>query len=297
MARIRTVKPQLRTSEIVASWPREVRYFFVLLWGYLDDEGRGLDVPKGIAGDCFPRDEDVTTAKVDRWLTLMTKPLDGDDAPLCRYQVTGRRYLHCPNWSRHQKVNRPTPSRIPPCPIHDKPTEPLTEPFSESGSEALNGNSVQEVGGRSEEVGGRNGSLRSPSAQGREPRTEPPIDGEPGTAEQILGAWLSTCAKKPPSRVVNDVGRQVAALLAEGIDRADVAEGLRLWQSRGLNPATLPSVVHQVMNAPAPAGPSNVVALRTDPRPSTTNQRVEAALEAGRRVQAKLDQRAADGLT
>jgi predicted GIY-YIG superfamily endonuclease len=30
MARIRSVKPELRVSEVVASWPREVRYFWVL---------------------------------------------------------------------------------------------------------------------------------------------------------------------------------------------------------------------------------------------------------------------------
>jgi len=55
MARIRSVKPALRTSRVVAMWPFEVRYFWVLLWGYLDDLGRGLDIPKTIAGDCFPR--------------------------------------------------------------------------------------------------------------------------------------------------------------------------------------------------------------------------------------------------
>ena len=43
MARIRSIKPELRTSLTVATWPREARYFWVLLWGYLDDHGYGLD--------------------------------------------------------------------------------------------------------------------------------------------------------------------------------------------------------------------------------------------------------------
>ena len=46
MARIRSVKPELRTSLTVAQWPREVRYFWVLLWGYLDDHGYGVDEPR-----------------------------------------------------------------------------------------------------------------------------------------------------------------------------------------------------------------------------------------------------------
>ena len=44
MARIRSVKPALRTSRVVASWPWPVRYFWVLLWGYLDDHGRNTTI-------------------------------------------------------------------------------------------------------------------------------------------------------------------------------------------------------------------------------------------------------------
>lgn len=133
MARIRSVKPALRTSQVVASWPREVRYFFVLLWGYLDDDGRGLDVPKTIAGDCFPHDEDVPPAKINRWLDLMakTKVDPTRPPPICRYEVAGRRYIHCVNFDEHQHPNRPTRSVIPRCPVHESLTESSSEPDSE----------------------------------------------------------------------------------------------------------------------------------------------------------------------
>lgn len=143
MARIRSVKPALRTSQVVASWPREVRYFFVLFWGYLDDEGRGLDVPKTIAGDCFPHDDDVTPAKVNRWLDLMakTKLVPDKEPPICRYEVAGRRLIHCVNWGEHQRPNRPTPSVIPHCPVHEPLSEPDSEPplsnHGEPGEDAL----------------------------------------------------------------------------------------------------------------------------------------------------------------
>jgi hypothetical protein len=121
MARMRTVKPALRTSRTVASWPFEVRYFFVLLWGYLDDYGRGLDIPKRIAGDCFPLDEKIGAATVDRWLKLMagTKLQPDRDPPICRYTVDGVRYVHCVYWDEHQRPPRPTPSHHPPCPVHE----------------------------------------------------------------------------------------------------------------------------------------------------------------------------------
>lgn len=149
MARIRSVKPSLRTSRVVVSWPVEVRYFWVLLWGYLDDEGRGLDIPKTIAGDCYPLDDAVTASKVDRWLTTIATTKVGDrEPPLCRYEVDGARYIHAVNWTDNQKVNRPRPSLIPPCPTH--------ESFSESRTEdALRPHVLEGGKGKEEEGRGR----------------------------------------------------------------------------------------------------------------------------------------------
>ncbi|OKI16543.1 hypothetical protein [Streptomyces sp. CB03911] len=124
MARIRSIKPELRTSITVSAWPMDVRYFFVLLWGYLDDYGRGVDDELLISSDCFPRDRTVTPDVVDGWLELMA-----DSGPVCRYEVDGRRYLHCPNWGEHQKPQHPAKMRIPPCP-EDEP-----EPFKTWRSE------------------------------------------------------------------------------------------------------------------------------------------------------------------
>jgi len=103
VARIRSVKPSLRTSRVVAQWAFDVRYFWVLLWGYLDDKGRGLDIPKAIAGDCYPLDDNVTAKTIDRWLNLMaaTKVEPDRTPPVCRYQVAGTRYLHAVNWDEH----------------------------------------------------------------------------------------------------------------------------------------------------------------------------------------------------
>ncbi|MFF7142311.1 hypothetical protein ACFZB5_13815 [Streptomyces nodosus] len=117
MARIRSIKPELRTSITVSAWPREVRYFFVLLWGYLDDYGRGVDDELLIASDCFPRDRDITPERVDDWLELIAEA-----GPICRYEVDGRDYLHAPNWREHQKPSHPTRSKVPPCP-DDEPDD------------------------------------------------------------------------------------------------------------------------------------------------------------------------------
>jgi hypothetical protein len=110
LARIRSVKPELRTSLTAAEWPREVRYFWVLLWGYLDDHGRGVDEPRLIKADCFPLDDDLTADIIDKWLAILE-----ESGSICRYTVGGRRYLHAPQWREHQKPQHATDSRIPPC--------------------------------------------------------------------------------------------------------------------------------------------------------------------------------------
>lgn len=121
MARIRSVKPEIRTDLTVGSWPIPVRYAWVLLWGYFDDQGRGRDDLRLLVADLFPLDRDVTEKRLNGWLNLMaTSSCDGAAPPLCRYDVDGHRYLHAVKWSRHQRINRPTTSRLPPCPIHDK---------------------------------------------------------------------------------------------------------------------------------------------------------------------------------
>lgn len=114
MARIRSVSPGLRTSETAAAWDREARYTWVLLWGYLDDYGRGVDNPKVIAADCYPLDDDVTTQMMRDWLDLYENA-----GSTCRYEFEGKRYLHVLNWSDHQKPQHPSKARIVPCPKHE----------------------------------------------------------------------------------------------------------------------------------------------------------------------------------
>lgn len=114
MARIRSVSPGLRTSETAAQWDREARYAWVLLWGYLDDYGRGIDNAKVIAADCFPLDDDVSPQMMKGWLDLYETA-----GSTCRYEFEGKKYLHVLNWSDHQKPQHPSKARIVPCPKHE----------------------------------------------------------------------------------------------------------------------------------------------------------------------------------
>lgn len=102
MAKIRMIKTEVRTSEKVASWPLEVRYFWILLWGYVDDHGKGKDNALLIKADCFPLDENITSDTVDKWLCVLA-----DSGVIVRYEVAGVRYLAVKNWHEHQKPQHP----------------------------------------------------------------------------------------------------------------------------------------------------------------------------------------------
>lgn len=95
----------------------------------------------------------------------------------------------------------------------------------------------------------------------------------PETTDGLIAEWISHCRKRPPGNVIGQVGKQIKAMLAEGIDPADVRAGLATWHQKGLSPAALPSVVNELMNAaPARASPNGR-------RASTTDSRVDAAMD------------------
>lgn len=108
MARIRSIKPEIRTSEKVCSWPIEVRYFWIMLWGYVDDYGKGRDNARLIKADSYPLDDDITAKDVDRWMKILEK-----DQVIRRYTVEDKQYFLILNWSEHQKPSHPAKSPIP----------------------------------------------------------------------------------------------------------------------------------------------------------------------------------------
>lgn len=109
MARIRTIKPDAFHSDSLAAVDRGVRWTFAGLWTYCDDEGRARCDIRLIKAALYPLDDDIT-------LATLVSDLDALEAVgcVCRYEVAGRKYLHIPGWE-HQKINRPTTSKLPEC--------------------------------------------------------------------------------------------------------------------------------------------------------------------------------------
>ena len=107
MPRIRTIKPETPQSETMGRLSREARLCYLLLWTQADDEGRLRGNSRGLASLLFPYDDDARDL-IPTWL-------DELEAEGCvrRYEAGGNQYLDMPKWLIHQKVDKPTKSRLP----------------------------------------------------------------------------------------------------------------------------------------------------------------------------------------
>lgn len=118
MARIRSIKPEFPQSETVGRLSRDARLLFVQLWTIADDAGRLRGASRMLASLLYPYDDDAP-GLIDAWLT----ELQEKDCIRC-YEVDGSQYVEIINWLKHQKIDRPSASRIPPFIEHStKPRE------------------------------------------------------------------------------------------------------------------------------------------------------------------------------
>ena len=107
MARIRSIKPEFPHSESMGRISRDARLAFIMLWTVADDSGRLRGNSRMLASLLFPYDDDAKD--------LMPVWLDELDRQECitRYMVGTDNYIEICNWLNHQKIDKPSASKIP----------------------------------------------------------------------------------------------------------------------------------------------------------------------------------------
>lgn len=115
MARIRTIKPEFPQSESMGRVSRDARLCFVMLWTISDDAGRLRGNSRMLASLLFPYDDDAKKL-IDKWLAELVA-----EGCVTRYEINGDAYIQINQWALHQKIDKPTPSKIEP------PTEKARE--------------------------------------------------------------------------------------------------------------------------------------------------------------------------
>jgi hypothetical protein len=185
VARIRTIKPGFFASEDVSCLTIRARLTWIGLWTYADDLGRAKDNTRLIKAALYPLD-DVTLRGIDDDLAELAQ-----HGRIRRYEVDGSAYLEVVAFDEHQRINRPTPSKIPPPPeaiVSDHPqlTEPSLSPHARKGRE-----------GKGREAT-RNASAR-PAPRCEKHLTNPTDDPcrACGQARRAFEAWTPTAQSYP----------------------------------------------------------------------------------------------------
>lgn len=107
MARIRTIKPEFPQSESMGRVSRDARLLFIMMWTIADDAGRLRAASRMLASLLFPFDDDAP-ALIEGWLAELE-----DEGCIRRYVSGGTTYAEIVKWLEHQKIDRPSKSRLP----------------------------------------------------------------------------------------------------------------------------------------------------------------------------------------
>jgi len=216
MARIRTIKPEFAGDEKMATVCRNTRLTFLLMVSQADDEGYLAAAPRQLLGTLYPLDESASQETLEMWLDGLV------EIGRIRWRRTrdGARVIELVNWSKHQRIDKPTPSKI----------KPLLMPLAESSrgvrEPPANVQRIEREVGR----GVGSGVVDLPEGEASphsrvDNRSAPPAAHAAGNSNIHSGTaplphqakkLLRTCYGTAPERRQADVHRQLLESLGKG---------------------------------------------------------------------------------
>lgn len=173
--RIRAIKPEYwRSPDIMPLTPFQ-KLLYIGLWNFADDEGRGEYQPAAIAADLFLHEYSLNPHGVLNDVSNAFQIYE-KQGMVTLYKHNGRAYFTINNWQQHQRINRPTKSRLPaPTPdshtTHAQLTEPSLNPHTHNTEP-----SPQEQGTGNREQG--RGETLQPSYRSKKSYPQP-VDNPP----------------------------------------------------------------------------------------------------------------------
>jgi hypothetical protein len=100
----------MRQDERYGRMSRDARELFNGLITMADDEGRLRAMPSAVLGFVFPYDDDAPR-KLDKWMREVVA-----SGMVVAYRHEDVPYLAFRHWARHQRIDKPSPSDLPPPP-------------------------------------------------------------------------------------------------------------------------------------------------------------------------------------
>lgn len=193
MARIRTIKPEFPQSESIGRLSRDARLLFILLWTVADDEGRCRAASRMLASLLYPYDQDAGSL-MDGWIEELER-----ENCLDRYSASGNTFIQIRNWLNHQKIDKPSPSKIPP---FDESSRILANPRERSSGDLRIKEGIKD--------------------QGRD--QGPPMSALPTAVESVFRHWQQV--HNHPQAKLDAKRRRVIAKALKSYTEADLCQAI-----------------------------------------------------------------------
>ena len=206
MARIRTIKPEFPQSESMGRVSRESRLCFILLFTLADDGGRLRGNSRMLASLLYPYDDDARK-HIESWLAELER-----EQCICRYSVEDDQYIEIIQWRKHQKIDKPTASKIPPPPTIIESSRILANPREMSSEDSIK-EGIKEGSG-----------LDAPA------KRSPSLDKPSDIAQQTWDDWckLRKAKKAPVTQTVINGARKESEKAGISLELF-----LQIWCRRG----------------------------------------------------------------
>lgn len=214
MRRIRTIKPEYFESETVSRVGIFARLLFIGLWTIADDAGRLRGATRLIASNLFAYDENV----VEQVETALTD-LENQNL-IRRYLFNNSTYISISGWQKHQKIDRPSISKLPGPDDFDVTTE---LPANNSPKVLENFENNREV----------SSNAREGSTTDLDQEVDRDQDQDCGKTRSVTRETRAkTACRIPADWTLSDADRQYA--LAQGLRPEPVAEAFfDYWRASG----------------------------------------------------------------
>lgn len=210
--RIRSIKPEFWASESMGRLARDERLVFIGLWSLADDHGRFRADPRFITGQLFPYDTDGV-GMVSRALASLR-----ECGSIALYEAEGSKYGVVCHWKAHQKIDRPSASRLPQPPEIPLASirEPSPTPREPSCEEQGTGNreGSREQGEEAAPPPPHEFTVEAFFAKAQDHRSQLGAVRERPPHQRQLSAWWS----RATGEVSGDVDRLWAGFLAYAAD-------------------------------------------------------------------------------
>ena len=108
MARKRMIDPSIWQSEDFSELSNLAKLVFIALFSLADDDGRGRANPVYLRNTIFPYNEDLRSTDIEKALSEISLNMS-----VIFYSCDGSKYYALTNWDKWQKIDKPTPSKIP----------------------------------------------------------------------------------------------------------------------------------------------------------------------------------------